>query len=359
MTNPLARYGFDEREVKPQGTGPLSVMIVGEAPGEQEAEYGTPFYPGAPAGSVLERAIRRSGFTRDQFAITNVVPFRPPNNWLEGAPWEAEAISYGLSFLDDAINRLRPRALISLGSVATRTLTGLAGRGLGIRNIAGFVLPSPRYGIPVVTGFHPSFLRRGAMSLFGTLMRTIKVGVRVARERTEPVVPPVDNPPRLYTMYPTEEDALVFEGMANIGREIAYDIETPYSTEEDSAEEAEGEHAIRSIQFSLAPGSGIFMPWRDPFIAIAKRILALPNPKLGWNTWRFDDPVLKANGCTINGDRHDLMWAWHHSQPDLPRGLQFAAAQNGWPWPWKHLAMANEQFYGIVDVDVLQWMVNS
>lgn len=52
------------------------------------------------------------------------------------------------------------------------------------------------------------------------------------------------------------------------------------------------------------------------------------------------------------------MWAWHHLQPDLPRGLQFAAAQMGWPWPWKHLAVASPAFYGIVDVDVLQWMVS-
>jgi uracil-DNA glycosylase family 4 len=358
MTNPLERYGFDAREVRPQGSGALSVMIVGEAPGEQEADDGIPFNPKAPAGSVLERAIRRGGNTRDQFVITNVVPFRPPNNWLEGAPWEAEAISHGLSFLDDAIARYRPRALVALGSVATRALTGLAGRGLGIRNIAGFTVPSPRYGIPVVTGFHPSYLRRGAMSLFGTLMRSIKVATKVARERTEPEVPPVDNPPAGYVLYPDESAALEFERRAAEERlSIAYDIETPYSTDEDSAEEAEGTQTIKSIQFSLAPRTGIFMPWREPFIPIAKRILALPNPKLGWNTWRFDDPVLAANDCAINGDRHDLMWAWHHSQPDLPRGLQFAAAQSGWPWPWKHLAMASEQFYGIVDVDVLQWMV--
>lgn len=143
---------------------------------------------------------------------------------------------------------------------------------------------------------------------------------------------------------------------------MAYDIETPYSTDEESAEEAEGEQPIRSIQFSLAPGTGIYLPWREPFVDVAKRILRLPNPKLSWNGWRFDDPVLKANGCEIAGERHDLMWAFHHTQPDLSdpgMGLQFAAGQMGWPWPWKHLDRANPQFYGIVDVDVLQWMLCS
>ncbi len=360
MTHPLVKYGFSSTIVEPVGYCSNGVLIVGEAPGEKEDETLIPFCPGAPAGSVLERAIRRKGFNREQFAIANVVPSRPPNNYLDGAHYEEEAITWGLEHLDAAVAKYRPKAILALGGVATRATTGLAGHKLGVSNLTGFVLPSPRYGVPVVVNHHPSFLRRGAMGLFGVLMRSIKLAVTVAAEKRQPILPPVDNPPLGYLLHPTEQQVveLVKEvqrhSTDNIEhRYLAYDIETPNSTDEDVAEEAKGGQPIKSIQFSLAGGSGIYFPWREPFIEAARHILASRLPKLGWNNWRFDDPVLEANGCTIGGESHDLMWAWHHAQPDIPRGLQFAAAQSGWPWPWKHMDAANPAFYGIVDVDVL------
>lgn len=195
------------------------------------------------------------------------------------------------------------------------------------------------------------------MSHFGLLMAAIKKAVRLARSGEQPIVPDVQHPPIGYNLHPNEYEAGDYLSHVLRGefKYLAYDIETAYSVDEDSAEEHEGD--IRSIQFSTAPHSGIFLPWRGSFISVAKAILASPAAKMGWNNWRFDDPVLRANGCTINGVNHDLMWAWHQLQPDLPRGLQFAAGQLGWPWPWKHLGEASPEFYGIVDVDVLQSLV--
>lgn len=341
---------------KPSGSGSIGVLVLGEAMGDQEAAESRGFVEYAPAGSVLERAFRRMGLRREQFVLWNVVPVQPPKNFLEGAPWEHEAVEWGRPFMEEVIAKYKPRAILALGNVATRATTGLAGDKLGVGNLTGFVLPS-RYG-PVVPCFHPSYLRRGAMSHFGVLMRSIRLAIQVAKEGRQPPVPPFDNPPEGYILYPTERVAEEFALESEKARYVAYDIETPYSTAEDSAEEAEGEQRIKSIQFSLAPGTGIFLPWREPFIPIAYRILNGNRPKLGWNCWRFDDPVLHANGAHIGGEAHDLMWAWHHLHPDLPRGLQFASAQQGWPWPWKHLSGAHEEFYGIVDVDVLQFMVN-
>src|SRR5215469_970962 len=93
---------------QPEGTGSLRVLILGEALGEAEAADGLPFRPYAPAGSLLERAIRRSSFTRDQFVLWNVVPVQPPKNWLEGAPWEAAAVAWGLPMLRKVIDDYKP-----------------------------------------------------------------------------------------------------------------------------------------------------------------------------------------------------------------------------------------------------------
>ena len=97
------------------------------------------------------------------------------------------------------------------------------------------------------------------------------------------------------------------------------------------------------------------MPWRPPFDAIARRILALPNAKASANGWRFDNIVLAAHGCPIAGVNHDVRWAFHHLQPDLPASLQFIASfydlARG---PWKHYNSSHDTYYGIRDVDVLQ-----
>jgi len=305
------------------------------------------------------------GMSRDQFVLANTVPYRPPKNFLEGAKYEHEAVEGCRPLLEQTLERFRPGCVLTLGNIATRAMTGLAGDKLGVGSLTGFILPS-RYDVPVVPCFHPSYLRRGKMSHFGVLMRSIRLAITVAREKRQPILPPVDDPPPGYILRPTEEVAVAFQrevqrhATDNIERRyLAYDIETPYSTSEDSAEEAEGAQTIKSIQFSLASGTGIFMPWRAPFLEIARWILGTRLPKLSWNGWRFDDPVIRSNGVTIGGELHDLMWAWHHLQPDLPRGLQFAAAQSGWPWPWKHLDHARPEFYGIVDVDVLHYLVGA
>src|ERR1700744_2852497 len=89
---PLALHGSDFTQ--PEGTGALGVMLVGEASGENEARDQLPFRPYARAGQILERTLRRLGLSRQQFPLTNVVRCRPRNNWLEGAPYEAEAIAH-------------------------------------------------------------------------------------------------------------------------------------------------------------------------------------------------------------------------------------------------------------------------
>ena len=365
----------------PDGTGSIGVLILGEALGEQEAHDGLPFRPYAPAGSVLDRAIRRAGFARDQFVLWNVVPVRPPNNWLEKAPWEAAAISWGLPQLQKVINDYRPRCILALGNIALRATTGLAGPFRGVGHMRGYPLPS-LYDIPVVSSFHPSFLRRGAMPLLSVLMDDIKLAVTVANTKVGQVgkfysavlsrdrvwehperLPDPYNPtvPAEYLTKPTPREAELFLTYMerNPDAILSYDIETPRSaaTSEDESDEL-GEVQILSIQFSPRPRSGIFLPWREPFIEIARRVCDLPNVKAGANTWRFDDPLLEAHGCPLRGVRHDIRWCWHHLQPDLKASLQFIASFYATEiGPWKHMHSSHPAEYGIMDVDAVSRII--
>ena len=121
------------------GTGSLGVLIVAEASGEAEAREGRPLIEWAPAGSLLERTLRRMGYNRDQFSLTNCLRCRPRNNWLDGAPWEFAALNKCRPNLDAAIAERRPRAILALGDTATRELTGEAGEARGVSHLGGYV----------------------------------------------------------------------------------------------------------------------------------------------------------------------------------------------------------------------------
>ena len=376
----------------PTGLGTSGVLLLGEAMGDHERLAGTGFVEDAPAGSVLERAIKRSGFRREQFIVWNLVPTQPPNNYLEGAPYEAEAIAWGLDCLDDVMLRYRPRVVLCLGGLPFKALTGLD----GIMECRGFPVAASRYpGVTVLGTLHPSFLRRGAMAYMGVLMHDLKFAVALAATSVsavytpdkglhspfrdvefwspvlwrqvhydipfmlsglnEPVIPPD------YCCFPHEQDAMDFLRYTeqDASRLVAYDIETNYSpgATEDKSDELEDD-AIISIQFSMAASSGIFMPWRSPFVEIARAILETHNPKVGANNWRFDDARLRASKCEVRGTRHDIRWAWKHLQPDLSGGLQFVTSFYAPELaPWKHLSKSHPQVYGIRDVDALMRIV--
>ena len=66
-----------ENKVLVYGEGPLNpeLMLIGEAPGEQEALAGRPFI--GKAGKNLDEMLERCGLTRAQIYIANAVKFRP------------------------------------------------------------------------------------------------------------------------------------------------------------------------------------------------------------------------------------------------------------------------------------------
>ena len=66
-----------ENKVLVYGQGPLNpeLMLIGEAPGEQEALAGRPFI--GKAGKNLDEMLERCGLTRAQIYIANAVKFRP------------------------------------------------------------------------------------------------------------------------------------------------------------------------------------------------------------------------------------------------------------------------------------------
>lgn len=376
-----------------EGKGGLGVLVVAEASGEAEGAAGFPLRASAPSGGVFEKALRRAGFKREQFYVTNVLRCRPPGNWLEGAPWEREAIDHCRENLDRVVEQYKPRAILGLGGIPLRELTGLAGKKLSVSYLRGYVLAS-RYGIPYIPSLHPSYIARGNHHLLGRLMSDISTAVGVAQGWIEG---PVSDPRKLMTAWTSYEKLLeLYErAKADPSLLIAYDIETFMGSEEvdedaylefsrdveesdDGSDglgegELEGDGSvpgqeggpdlhgsldtqraqIRTVQFALGEREGVSIEWNSGTIGLIKSIAQLPNPKVGHNSTWFDDPVLERHGIRFEGRRDDTLVMYGCLQPDLPKHLQAVGQAYGWRWPWKHYAGSDIHFYGVADVCVL------
>jgi uracil-DNA glycosylase family 4 len=368
---PCLPHGTDFSIVS--GTGSLGVMIVGEASGEHEQRLQEPFVPFAPAGSLLERTIRRLSLDRAQFSITNVLRCRPKGDWLSDAPWEHDAIEHCRPYLMEAVRARRPRCIFALGGTALRVLTGMTGTKLGISHLRGYVLPSltPDFAdadggpIPVVGSFHPAFIRRGAAHLQGVLARDLTRALNVAKGKDDNWIwaspeEAVNEGSLQYQAHPSLDSARAFLMRVRERPDamLCYDLETSESTGlDEDARDGFQDTEIRLAQFSIESGQGIALPWEGDYRTIVAAILRTPNPKCGHNVWLFDNKVLAAAGAregqdyTPIGTVHDTLQMYHWWQPDLPAHLQFAASFANFPFPWKHLAGSQLELYGCADVD--------
>lgn len=340
--------------VPPAGVGSYRVALIGEAPGEQEAKTGQPFYERAPAGAVLTRLLKRAGLERDGFVISNAVWSRPPSNYLDGARYEGQSIAAYQPFRERLFQLYRPRVFVALGGVALRTLSSYGGKGASITNVMGYVLDGPWDGTHVIGALHPSAIMRGEQRMSGVVIWALQRALDIARNGFVRL-------PARYITRPSLDDAEAFErGYSPEQHVLSYDIETAESSslDEEEVEDKDEDISYQITRISLCyhseGGHAISLPWQPPYVDIAKRMLGSHGPKRVWNG-NFDNPRLAAASAPVLGHVYDSMWAWKFLQPTLPRSLGFVAPFYGWTGePWKHTSSAEPERYSCQDAHALQ-----
>ncbi len=356
--------GFTEVEVG-SAYERTKLLIVGEASGEAEARESLPFRPYAQSGSLLSDALREVAVSRAEVAITNIVRCRPPKDWLSGAPYEYNAISNCIkNYLYETIDRLKPRAILALGGTAMRALTATVKGKYGTLDYArGYVQmgEGPARGIPVISTYHPAFIRRGAAHLTPLLQRDLRRAFLLATGRLVDGVHFACDVSRLglnYQTAPAIDEAWAFAESIDPDLPLAFDIETPMSTRSDEDERTSfTDRDIKLVQFSQQRGHGIAFPFRDEFRDVVQRVLASCRVKVGFNNWSFDDPVLESNDIET-GMTDDAMVMFGFLWSDLPKNLQAAAQFAGFPFPWKHYSDSDLAFYGCADADATLCVYN-
>jgi len=98
------------------GNPNADLMLIGEAPGEQEDIQGEPFV--GPAGKLLNKILKAIDFEREDVYIANILKHRPPGN---RNPNEHER-TRSLPYLMRQIELVDPKLILCLGKVAGLTL---------------------------------------------------------------------------------------------------------------------------------------------------------------------------------------------------------------------------------------------
>lgn len=136
------------------GNPAARVMIIGEAPGREEDREGKPFV--GRAGQLLDSMFaaidmgRAAPLSKDALYITNVLPWRPPQN-RDPAPLEIAMLR---PFLARHVELIAPDLIVLMGNISCQAV--LEKR--GIARLRGQWHEA--FGKPVLPMFHPAYLLR-------------------------------------------------------------------------------------------------------------------------------------------------------------------------------------------------------
>lgn len=305
-------------EVPPVGPEDADIMLVGEAPGQDEEHEKEPFV--GKSGQFLMRYLGRVGFQREDVFLTNLSKRRPStySNSFKLLQ-ETETLKKGLEALSEEIERVDPNVIVALGAWPMYYLTGQmssaqrAKPGSGVTQWRGSVIEGIGDHVPAAEGrkilvtFHPAYIVRPTGFQNHPLFH---LDLRRLKEESK-------TPELLHPSY----DALIDPpGPEEVAREmmesdwLSVDIETF------------GE-SLACVGFADSEKRGLCLTYENPLgWDVAKALLASNVPKI-FQFGTFDINYLDHfYGWETNAYAFDTYIAAANLLPEMPRGLDFLAS---------------------------------
>ncbi|VVB88235.1 Uracil DNA glycosylase superfamily protein [uncultured archaeon] len=146
-------WKYAKNPVPGEGNLDAALMLIGEAPGNQEDIKGRPFV--GSAGKLLNTLISSTGLKREDVYISNIVKHRPPEN-REPRADEIEACT---SYLDSQIQIIKPKVITTLGKHSTKYILSKVGVEVkGLAEVRGKIYTEKLLDIPVriIPTYHPA-----------------------------------------------------------------------------------------------------------------------------------------------------------------------------------------------------------
>ena len=141
------------------GEGPreAKLMLIGEAPGEQESLQGRPFV--GKAGKNLDHFLELAGLRREEIYISNVVKYRPTKIGKTGRvsnrPPTSDEVALFAPWLLREIEWVSPRMIATLGNVPLKALTDPKAT---IGQMHGRIIEENKAGKQLFALYHPASL---------------------------------------------------------------------------------------------------------------------------------------------------------------------------------------------------------
>ena len=131
------------------GNHNADVLVIGEAPGQDEDAQGEPFV--GRAGKLLDAMLQAIDLQREQVYIANILKCRPPGN----RDPHADEVAQCHPYLQRQIELLQPKVIFALGRIAAQSLLQ---SDEAVGKLRGRV--HDFQGIPLLVSYHPAYLLR-------------------------------------------------------------------------------------------------------------------------------------------------------------------------------------------------------
>lgn len=299
-----------------------NLMLVGEAPGEQESLTGKPFV--GNAGRVLSELLNLAGLSKHECLIANVARERPPGNKIAFFYEDSKktnpkpVLKKWIEELKDEIRFYKPNIVVALGDVASYHLTGIK----GITSARGYIhncVLAP--GVKVLATYHPQKTDYEYKLRWPTVMDLRKAKIN----STTPDFP---KDKRVLNASPSRREFIEY---------LLYllnDHEDPISLDIETCQP--GSH-IDILGIAESPLHGMsfrFLAGRKPTMSFDKEL----------EIWQLVAKVLKEKQVIMHNACYDMAVLWHHfgiycahmfadtmvaihvAWPEVPRSLSFAAS---------------------------------
>jgi uracil-DNA glycosylase family 4 len=286
------------------------IMILGEAPGGNEARTGRVF--SGLAGQLLDRALDTAGIQRGDVYVSNVVKCRPEDNTRpERGHWEACRV-----YLEREVEAVRPTHALLLGNSALQAVA----RKSGITKQRGVRLnvKDPLWcGCTVMATIHPAYVLRNP-GQHGTFQEDVRRFARAIKGEFRAVrVRP----------YSVRDVAGLrrLRGIIERADEISYDVENAWDPWQE-------DWGITCLGISVDGEKAFVVPLDHPESPFRKRwqevlhylkpVLQRPGLKLVAQNGKHDNVQLAGAGVFL---RHtfDIMLAAHLLDENRPKNLGF------------------------------------
>jgi uracil-DNA glycosylase family 4 len=270
-----------------RGVRNAKILVVGEAPGQNEDRRGEPFV--GESGKLLRDALDKVGISWNDMYITNAVKCATAN--VNQSP-NKKTIKYCRKYLEKEIEKIDPNVIAVFGAIPLDAVL----RRSGITKLKNNILHSDEFGVKVIPIFHPAYILRN----IGLLDDFIK-GVALLKQEAESSAK-VQKASVEFTHWDQTSDIDGLLDKLETCDKIVFDLETSH-LEFTKAK-------ILCIAISWAAGIGVTVKWDGFSKEQLQRFACILNDKnklkINQNI-KFDLEMLKASGIDVQGPFADTL----------------------------------------------------